>query len=91
MKIGYQCCFCKESIENEICGVQLILNWDGPPEENNEHQMFFCHPKCFSLITKESLARPLPETEPVYKIAGKEVTQDEWQANVRERLGKKPN
>lgn len=43
----YQCMFCGETIplENGICAVLLIANWNGPDATQYEQQLF-AHTKC---------------------------------------------
>lgn len=53
MKIEYQCCFCKQSIEKGVCAVNLVVNWD--IEDNQRGQTFFCHPECFVKTTGEEI------------------------------------
>lgn len=52
--IRYQCCFCGEAMEENVCAIVLVLNWEKPEEEQAEQQ-FFCHPRCFERATGETI------------------------------------
>lgn len=52
--IHYQCTFCKEVIEGEICGVVVVRNWDKPPAQQAE-QLFFSHKSCFEKAAGETV------------------------------------
>jgi hypothetical protein len=61
--IKYQCIFCKEVIDGEVCGVVVIRNWNRPPEEQAE-QLFFSHKECFEKASGEIVEAEPDEEDP---------------------------
>ncbi|MCL2565944.1 MAG: hypothetical protein FWE24_09090 [Defluviitaleaceae bacterium] len=42
----YICCFCDESIEENVTALMVETNWSDNNEDNKEFQQLFCHFDC---------------------------------------------
>lgn len=51
-RVGFQCCFCREVVIDDVTAVVLITHWNGP-RENQREQQWFCHAECFTKTTGE--------------------------------------
>lgn len=58
--IGFQCCFCHECMEDDVCAVILVTNWE-KPEVTQRSQQWFCHDSCFARVTGERVEVLEPE------------------------------